>query len=93
MTFFSWGNYPAFKPKKIFNLKNTGKLKSILSKEKGFIAYGNGKSYGDSALSQNIIDTRLYNYFLDFDAEKGLLHLQAGVLLSEIIDIFFKDGF
>ena len=29
---------------------------------------------------------------MDFDAEKGLLHLQAGVLLSEIIDIFVPQG-
>jgi FAD/FMN-containing dehydrogenase len=43
-------------------------------------------------LSENIIDIKPRNYFIDFDEENGLLHVQAGVLLSEILEHFVHRG-
>ena len=68
------------------------KLKEIISANDRLIPFGNGRSYGDSALSENIIDVKPKNYFLGFDEEKGLLHIQAGVLLSEILEAFVPKG-
>lgn len=87
----SWGMYPQIKSKKFtFNTKDN--LRNILEENSTFIPFGNGRSYGDSALAENIIYSKPYNYFLDFDEERGILHCQSGVLLSEIIEAFVPRG-
>ena len=87
----SWGMYPQIKSKKFtFNTKDN--LKDILKENSTLIPFGNGRSYGDSALAENIIYSKPYNYFLDFDEERGLLHCQSGVMLSEIIEAFVPRG-
>ncbi len=87
----SWGMYPQIKSKKFtFNTKDN--LRNILEENSTFIPFGNGRSYGDSALAENIIYSKPYNYFLDFDEELGILHCQSGVLLSEIIEAFVPRG-
>ena len=91
MNLASWGNYPKIKSK-VLNFDRCSTLKDIVKSHNGLIVYGNGRSYGDSALSQNIIKAKYYNYFLNFDKKKGLLHVQAGVILSEIIDSFVPMG-
>jgi len=87
----SWGNYPKTLSN-VFSFKQEATLKHIVTEHDELIPYGNGRSYGDSALSKNIVKVKPYNYFLNFDKEGGLLHVQAGVLLSEIIDTFVHRG-
>lgn len=87
----SWGMYPKIKSKK-FTFKTKNNLKDILKENSTFIPFGNGRSYGDSALAENIIYSKPYNYFLDFDEELGILHCQSGVMLSEIIEAFVPRG-
>ena len=87
----SWGMYPQIKSK-IFTFNTKDNLRNILEENSTFIPFGNGRSYGDSALAENIIYSKPYNYFLDFDEERGLLHCQSGVLLSEIIEAFVPRG-
>ena len=91
MNLNSWGMYPQIKNKK-FTLNTKNNLKDILKENNTFIPFGNGRSYGDSALNENIIYCKPYNYFLDFDEEKGILHCQSGVMLSEIIETFVPRG-
>jgi FAD/FMN-containing dehydrogenase len=87
----SWGMYPQIKSISfIFNTKDN--LKDILKENSTFIPFGNGRSYGDSALAENIIYSKPYNYFLNFDEELGILHCQSGVMLSEIIEVFVPRG-
>jgi decaprenylphospho-beta-D-ribofuranose 2-oxidase len=87
----SWGNHPKIK-NNVFRLNNRNTLKQVLKKNVDLIPFGNGRSYGDSALSTNIIDVRPSNNFIDFNNETGLLHLQAGVLLADIIQSFVPRG-
>ncbi len=77
---------------KSYTLKNELLLKQDLSKLQECIAFGNGRSYGDSALAENIIYCKPYNYFLNFDENSGVLHCQSGVLLSEIIEALTPRG-
>ena len=87
----SWGLYP-----KIHNdatiFQSIDELKKFNSNSTEYIPYGNGRSYGDSALNEHILYAKPYNYFLDFDETTGILHLEAGAMLSEIVESFVPKG-
>jgi len=91
MSLNSWGMYPKIE-NRVFKFSSEKSLESIIKDNESLIAYGNGRSYGDSALSKNIIEVKPYNYFMAFDENSGLLHVQAGVLLSEILESFVPRG-
>ncbi|MCK4975292.1 MAG: FAD-binding oxidoreductase, partial [Sulfurimonas sp.] len=83
--------YPKIKNQK-FTLRDTKTLTDYIDDTYEFIPFGNGRSYGDSAINENILYCKNYNNFLDFDETTGVLTCQAGVLLSEILDAFVKRG-
>lgn len=87
----SWGNYPIIINKSL-NFNEEGVLQTIIANNNELIPFGNGRSYGDSALSKNIINVKPHNYFLNFNESEGILHIQSGVLLSEILNIFVPKG-
>ena len=87
----SWGNYPKVS-NTIFSFKDIAPLRAYLRNTTETIPYGNGRSYGDSALNNEIVHLRPRNYFLEFDETKGILNVQSGVLLSEIIEVFVPRG-
>tara|TARA_A100001015_G_scaffold250779_1_gene289372 strand:+ start:1441 stop:2739 length:1299 start_codon:yes stop_codon:yes gene_type:complete len=91
MSLKSWGNYPIIE-NKVSLFKNEVELQNILKQKKNYIPYGNGRSYGDSALANNIIHTKNYNFFLNFDEKKGILECTAGILISDIIETFLPRG-
>jgi len=91
MSFISWGMYPKIK-NTVFEFDEEETLKQIIHENDDLIPYGNGRSYGDSALSSNIINVKPKNYFIKFDEESGLLHTQAGVLLADILESFVPRG-
>jgi len=91
MSLNSWGMYPKV-DSSVFKFSSENILKDIVKDNNSLIAYGNGRSYGDSALAKNIVNVKPHDYFLDFDETKGLLHVQAGVLLSEILESFVPRG-
>jgi decaprenylphospho-beta-D-ribofuranose 2-oxidase len=91
MSLMSWGMHPKTK-NIVYNYTNEKALKQIIEEYDELISYGNGRSYGDSALSTNIVNVKPRNYFIDFNEKNGLLHVQAGVLLSEILGSFVPRG-
>lgn len=91
MSLESWGRYPKVK-NTVFRIAKEGMLKPVIEQVIPLISYGNGKSYGDSALGDTIVHMRAQDYFIDFDAQSGLLHVQSGVLLAEILDSFVPRG-
>ncbi len=87
----NWGNYPIAQST-IFSFDSTRSLCDRLNENRYLIARGNGRCYGDSALARNIASTLKYNRFIAFDKDNGTLTCQAGVLLSEIIDVIMPKG-
>lgn len=60
-----------------------------------FLAFGNGKSYGDSCHNDQgtLVDMRRTDKLVSFDQQTGLLTAQAGMLLSTIIAIAAPHGY
>jgi FAD/FMN-containing dehydrogenase len=58
------------------------------------IAHGNGRSYGDVCLDPGGIAfrTRRLDHFIAFDRTIGRLTCEAGVLLSDILDLIVPQG-
>ena len=70
--------------------RNICELKNEL-KNKPLIARGNGRSYGDSSLNKNNTISMLnFNHFINFNPDNGLLVLESGVLLKDIIETFLQ---
>jgi hypothetical protein len=90
----SWGRYP----KAIQSVKAITWADEVVGsfdelKSKTILPFGNGRSYGDSCLNSNgsLLDVGM-NRLMDFDIERGVLRCEAGILLSEIIDIVLPLG-
>jgi FAD/FMN-containing dehydrogenase len=57
------------------------------------IARGNGRAYGDSAVSPGVtLDMTGMDRMLAFDPDTGVLEAEAGVLLGDIIETFLPRG-
>ncbi|HSR88309.1 MAG TPA: FAD-binding oxidoreductase, partial [Pontiella sp.] len=86
-----WGNYPVIEAD-VSGFDNTEQLRKTLEVPGEVIAFGNGRSYGDSSLQNRILLTRRFSKFISFDETSGALCCQAGVLLSEILEVFVPRG-
>tara|TARA_Y100001970_G_scaffold283015_1_gene397163 strand:+ start:2009 stop:3307 length:1299 start_codon:yes stop_codon:yes gene_type:complete len=84
----SWGLYPKFK----FYVREFDSSNYKSNFIKNSIVYGNGRSYGDSCVNKNLIDLKSFNHFLNFDQTNGVLTLQSGALLKDIIEICIPKG-
>lgn len=60
-----------------------------------FLARGTGLSYADASLNAGNICLAMkpLNRFLAFDADTGLLHIEAGVTLKEILEFAIPRGY
>ena len=63
--------------------------------DRGIIAFGGGRSYGDAALndSGHVIRMERLNRLLQFDAETGELVAEPGVTFKDLLDVFLPRGF
>lgn len=88
----NWGLYPAIKANVISPTTIVEFQEAILS-NKEIIARGNGRCYGDASLQNTIISTSRWNKFLDFDRENGIIEVESGVRLDEILEISILAGY
>lgn len=91
MKLSGWGRYPIIDAEVHAPRDLDGLIHHV--KQGNAIARGNGRSYGDSAVSiSNTIHMKHFNRMLAFDKNTGQLVAEAGVLLADIIDIFLPRG-
>jgi len=90
MKMSGWGRYPMVET----NLVSPHTEKDLRDHlAEGCIARGNGRAYGDSAVSTGTtLHMRHFNRMLRFDAQTGTLEAEAGVLLEDIIKTFLPQG-
>lgn len=84
----SWGRFPQASHEAV-RLHHRVEGLGEVSRERKWLAYGNGRSYGDSCLNDGglLFHTRGLDRFLAFDAATGRIVCESGVLLSEILDV------
>lgn len=65
-----------------------------LASEMKWLPRGNGRSYGDCALNEGggLVDMRQLDRFIAFDPDSGLLTVESGVLLAEIVHLLVPQG-
>lgn len=87
----SWGRYPAAKQIVVDIADRHGVLPAA---EGTMLPHGNGRSYGDSCLNDGgmLLCTRHMDRYIRFDPASGQLECEAGVLLSEILDLVVPQG-
>lgn len=86
-----WGGYPKhnaqiLRPVSIFECK------AQLQKYHTLIARGMGRSYGDSANSNIVLQTTYCDHFIAFDTTKGILTAEAGITFRDILKLIIKHG-
>lgn len=88
----NWGLYPSMKVNEYEPISIEEFRQAVLSTNK-IIARGNGRCYGDASLQNDVISTRKWNKFIEFDRERGFIEVEAGVLLAEILEVSVPAGF
>lgn len=88
----NWGNFPRVEAT-VTETSRLSEIADLVKKSDGLTIRGNGRSYGDASLGENIFSTLRLNKFLDFDAKNGEIECESGVLFSEILDVIVPRGF
>lgn len=88
----SWGRYP--RPQGQRSMALVHRAAALPTLDAPMLAYGNGRSYGDSCLNPNgwLLHTRGLDRFIAFDPASGVLRCEAGVTLGEIIQLVLPHG-
>ena len=93
MIISGWGNYPRVEaqlrvPQDVADFALSLKTDGLA------IARGAGRAYGDAAIGSNTtLSTRNLDRMIAFDPATAVLTVEAGVLLSDLIDVFLPHGF
>lgn len=88
----NWGNYPQIEAE-VFTPAFVEEVNGLVKKEQVILARGNGRCYGDVALSKKIVSTLSLDKVLAFNTESGIIRCQSGILLSDILEITVPKGF
>ncbi len=88
----NWGNFPIVE-KEIVTEDNLEKIKDFVKSRSEVIARGNGRCYGDASLGEHIFSTKRLNKFINFDRLNGIIECEAGVLLSDVLEVIVPQGY
>jgi len=85
-----WGRYPV----QTCALARPERYAELKPDSETLIARGQGRSYGDASLNENgrVLLTERVNRLLEFDKAQGILRVEAGVTLAEILDAIVPRG-
>lgn len=88
----SWNRWPIPQDQVVLNVRDRSAPLPELTRS--YIPYGNGRSYSDVCLNDDafILRTRGLDKFVSFDRDSGRLVCEAGVLLSEILELIVPHG-
>jgi len=90
-TLANWANYPVTEAEIATPDNRTEAREYVLGHDR-LIARGNGKCYGDAALSPHVLSTLALSRIIGFDRATGIIECEAGVLLSDILNRSVPEG-
>jgi FAD/FMN-containing dehydrogenase len=92
----SWGRYPVVKHRAVYRANWMDQMPGILNQAgpESLLAHGLGRSYGDSCLNEgrDLVECSRLDRILGFDVEHGHIQCEAGVSLSDILEIAVPRG-
>src|SRR5271157_1031692 len=93
-TYQSWGRYPHAAPSRVTQVHWPDELRPVLAGLGPFLAYGKGRSYGDSCLNKDghLLDVNGLDRITGFDSDTGMVECEAGVSLAELLEVFVPKG-
>jgi len=94
MEAMGWGRYPKTTADLIQPADSQALQKFISSQKKSAacIGRGSGRSYGDCALSEQLVSSRFLDNFLELDEQQKVLRCGAGVKLGDILKVCIPRG-
>jgi FAD/FMN-containing dehydrogenase len=88
-----WGRFPIHESERLIPARDHELLR-FQREGDGLIPRGNGRAYGDAAIgTRQTMVMGAFNRMRSFDPETGLLTVEAGTLLSDIIATFLPRGY
>jgi decaprenylphospho-beta-D-ribofuranose 2-oxidase len=91
--FTGWGRYPRH-PSEALSPTSPKALPPLMASRTGLVARGNGRAYGDAAIGERVtILARGLDRIQAFDPATGRISVEAGVLLSDLLDVVVPHGF
>lgn len=88
-----WGRFPVV-DSEVLRPRSFEAVGAAVADVSGSVARGNGRAYGDAAIGAvRTIAMTGFDRVRSFDPATGRIRLEAGVLLSDLIDTFGPHGF
>ncbi|WP_293396625.1 FAD-binding oxidoreductase [Nevskia sp.] len=87
----SWGRLPASEQRLI---RLVSRFDALPKTAESLLPHGLGRSYGDSCLNSGgaLLGTRGLDRYIAFDRDSGVIEVEAGVSLGEIIELALPQG-
>ena len=86
-----WGNFPKIIGE-ISKASTREQLIETLNENDTIIPFGNGRSYGDSALNDHMVQYDNPEISIEFDQELGLVQVSAATQIGDLIDYILPFG-
>lgn len=91
MMLSGWGRFPRV-PCLVHRPRTEEDLRGLVAGQ-SLIPRGNGRGYGDCSVNRAAtVDMRRFNRMLAFDGDTGVLIVESGVLLADVINAFLLRG-
>jgi len=90
----SWGRYPQVDAARVIQPPSFADIPPLNSFERSVLAYGMGRSYGDSCLNEQgiLLDTTCLAALYSFDRQRGLIRCEAGFTLEDLLTAVLPHG-
>jgi hypothetical protein len=90
----SWGRLPKTTPASVRPLHWRSELADLELGPAPVLAYGLGRSYGDSCLNDGgtVIATSQLGRLIHFDTHNGIIRAEAGLSLANLLDVIVPKG-
>lgn len=87
----NWGNYPIVKAQ-VIDFDNANQAFTRVQEFGDCAIRGAGLSYGDASLASRIISTTSFSSILSFDEKNGVIVVESGVTLDQVLQIIVSKG-